>query len=106
MNTLVINSLTHVHLVLHDEIIYCKSDSCYSSVFLNNGEELIICKSLTKLSKELAPEIFVRVSQSYMINKNYISQVDKKAKHILLRDKTLIPFNISIKYLLKILAAR
>ena len=85
------------------DIMLCKSDNSYTSIFLSNGDELVICKSLTKLAKEIDPELFIRVSQSYLINKNYISAIDKKKRSIELINKCQIQFTTTIKELLHLI---
>jgi DNA-binding LytR/AlgR family response regulator len=100
MKKLIIHTNDFLHFVLYSDISYCKSDNCYTSIFLNNGQELVLCKSLKRVSEELDTELFVRVNQSYLINKNYIKLIDKKNKQIELIDKKRIPFTTTITVLI------
>lgn len=100
MKKLIVNSQEHLRFVPHHEITYCKSDNCYTSIFLNNGEELVVCKSLTKVLLDLNPDDFIRISQSYLINKDYIKLIDKKNKQVELIDSKRIPFTTTINKLL------
>lgn len=103
MNTphkIVISSQDHLHLINQNEIVLCKSDDCYTLIHLMNGGKLMISKSLSKFSKELHQPMFVRISQSYLININFIKMVDKKRKHIELTDKQQLQFTRTIKDLL------
>jgi len=75
-----------------NEVLYNQSDSCHANVFLINGKRILIAKSLTKLSKEL-PDHFIRVNQSYLINKDFILSITRK-KHIELSDT----INLGFKY--------
>ena len=97
---LVIHSQDYLRLINPDNITYCKSDNCYTDIFLDCGERILISKSLTKFSKELDSDRFIRVSQSYIININHIKLIDKKKKWIELINQTRIQFTITIKQLL------
>ncbi|QIL41614.1 LytTR family transcriptional regulator [Pedobacter sp. HDW13] len=105
MNKLIIHSHESLRFVPHSEITYCKSDNCYTSIFLDNGEELIMCKSLKKLLAELDPTSFIRVNQSYLINKNFIKIIDKKNKYVELINNQRIPFTTTIAELLSLIVA-
>lgn len=52
-----------VHVILQEDILYCKAESSYTKVFLMNGGEVIISKPLSRVSEQLNPERFLRVSQ-------------------------------------------
>ncbi|HTN22273.1 MAG TPA: LytTR family DNA-binding domain-containing protein [Pelobium sp.] len=94
-------SYDKINLVTEDYILFCKSDNCYTTVYLNNGSELVMCKSLSKLSKELDSNCFIRVSQSYLVNLQYIKTIHKKEKYLELNNEFKIPFTISIKRFLE-----
>jgi len=94
------SSQESLRLVSCLDILYCKSDNCYTSVFLNNGEELIACKSLKKIAQELGSLTFIRVNQSYLINKDCIKSIDKKNKLVELINNQHIPFTVTLKDLL------
>ncbi|WP_207535314.1 LytR/AlgR family response regulator transcription factor [Desertivirga arenae] len=100
MKKLIIHSQDELRFVAHSEIVYCKSDNCYTSIHLLSGQEEVICKSLKKVSEQLAGETFIRVNQSYLVNKGFIKSVDKKRKLIGLEGDIKIPFTITINQLL------
>jgi DNA-binding LytR/AlgR family response regulator len=102
MKKIVIHSQDRLRFVAPHEIMVCKSDNCYTSLYLVNGEEVIMCKSLTKIAKELDSFLFVRVNQSYLVNRDFIKSVDKKKKIIELDNDRQIPFSISIRELLNL----
>ena len=105
MKKLIIHSQESLRFVSHTDISYCKSDNCYTSVFLHDGEELVMCKSLKKVFDELNPDLFVRVNQSYVVNKNYIRLVDKRNKLIELVNGKRIPFTTTIGELIDMLGS-
>lgn len=88
-----------IFFVKQQEIVYCQSDNCYTKVFLQNQKRILIVKSLTRFHKEL-PDQFVRVNQSYIINKAFVTRIDKKRKTIWLEGELEIPFTLSLKELL------
>ena len=88
--------------VKHEEILYCQSDNCYTKVYLLNKTRLLIVNSLTKFHKEL-PSHFVRVNQSFIVNKFFVESIDKKKKTIQLEGNQDIPFTITLKDLLGLL---
>ena len=89
-----------IFLVEVGEIIFCKSDNCYTSLYLLTGKCHVIAKSLTKLNLELSPTEFIRVHQSYLVNKKHIRSIDKKKKIIRLLNDYDIPFSGPLKPLL------
>lgn len=100
MAKIVIASQDHLRFINEEEILFCKSDNCYTYIFLSTTEKLIVSKSLAKFSKELNSSDFVRVSQSFLINIKYIRSIDKKRKLIHLTDMSEIYFTSSLKDLL------
>lgn len=100
INKIVISSQDHLRFINEADILFCKSDNCYTYIFLCDSEELLISKSLAKFSKELNSNNFVRVNQSYLVNIQYIRSIDKKKKLLHLTDMSQIRFTTSLKDLL------
>ncbi len=100
MQKLIIHSQDHLRFIDEEEIIFCKSDNCYTYIYLSTAEELLISKSLSKFSKELSEGKFIRVSQSYLVNIRYIRSIDKKKKLMHLTNQSEIHFTSSLKDLL------
>lgn len=105
MKKVIFSSHDDINLISQSDIRFCKSDNCYTTVYLHNGNELVVCKSLSKLSQELDPALFIRASQSYLVNIDYIKIIHKKEKYILMNNDFKIPFTLSIKALLTNLAS-
>ena len=89
-----------IFFVKPEEIIFCQSDSCYTHVHLTSGKRILIVKSLTKFQKELPSKHFLRVNQSFLINKQFVQSIDKKKRCIELETDHVIPFTVSLKELL------
>ena len=95
-----------IHLIDEVEILFCQSENCYTTVFLTDGRSFVLTKSLTKLEKEISQTIFIKVSQSYLVNKNKIVNINKKQRYIDLGNSERIPFTITIKRLLELITAK
>ena len=88
--------------VKQEDIVYCQSDNCYTRIVLLDKKKILIVKSLTKFHKEL-PDQFVRVNQSFVINKIFVNRIDKKKKTIWLEGDLEIPFTITLRDLLHLM---
>lgn len=104
LDKIVIQTQNHVRFINQFDIIYCKSDNCYSNIYLTGEDHLLICVPLKKFARRLDSQIFLRVSQSYLVNTNYIKTIDKKRKFILMINNSQVPFTISIKKLLELIS--
>lgn len=86
-----------------EEILFCQSDNYYTYINLTNGKKILHTKSLTKFQLELSLE-FLRVSQTYVINKKYIKAIKRKNKKLVLEGEYEIPFTLPIKTLIESLS--
>lgn len=66
--------LEGVELIPHDEIVYCKSDGNYSTLFLVGNRKLTVSKALKHFSNILPGTQFIRIHKSYLVNLNYIKK--------------------------------
>ncbi|MDO3641301.1 LytTR family DNA-binding domain-containing protein [Mucilaginibacter sp. L3T2-6] len=106
MTRVLINSLDKIFFLNPIEIIYCKSDNNYTQIYLVNGDHFIQCTSLKRFYEELNSNDFVRISQSYLININFIKLIDKKKRFIMMSNTELLPFTVQVKELLTLIIAR
>lgn len=106
MKKIIIHSQDLIRVIDQSEILFCKSDNCYTTIFLSDNEEHVICKSLSKTFKELDTAVFIRVNQSYVININFIKSIDKKKKTIELIGSRVIPFTTTLTDLLSLIASK
>jgi two-component system LytT family response regulator len=101
---IIIPSQDIIHLVDQTEVLFCQSDNCYSTIYLADGRNFILVKSLTKLEKELNLPFFIRVNQSYLVNKQFIERIDRKKKQLFLANGYMIPFTTTIKKLIELIS--
>jgi two-component system LytT family response regulator len=97
---LLISQQNSILFIESDKIIYLQSENCYTTIYLQGGKKVIVCKPLSKLQQELEPHIFIRVSQSFVINRYLIERIDKKKKCIDLKEDHSIGYTVALKNLL------
>ncbi len=98
-NRIIVKSQNFFYFIDPDNIFYCESDNCYTTIF-SNRKKVVVSQSLTKFAKMLPLNQFIRVSQSYLVNSNYIFEIDKRKKLIHLIDGSTVPFTVTIKNLM------
>jgi len=101
---LIISNSDYIHVVQFDEIIFCQSDGCYTHINLQNGQKHTLAKSLSKICTQLSSNQFIRISQTYLINKAFIDKIDRKKKNLYLLNCISVPFTISLKNLMELIS--
>lgn len=77
------------------EIIRCKSDNNYTTFHLENGQRILVSKTLKYYADMLKEHQFLRVHQSHLINTKYIKEFMKSdGGYIILKDKSNIPVSV------------
>lgn len=75
-----------------DNILYCKSDGNYTTIFLINKEKHLLSKKIKDVEALCNSKQFIRVHQSYLVNINYIKEyVKSDGYYLVLEDKTTVP---------------
>ena len=88
-----------IYVIAHTSVVFFKSDNYYTHVYLADGRNYVISKSLAKLEKEVHDDQFIRISQSFLINISFIESIDRKKKEVALTGKYALPFTVPIKKL-------
>ncbi|MEO8148128.1 MAG: LytTR family DNA-binding domain-containing protein [Bacteroidia bacterium] len=57
-----------------DDIVYCKSDNAYTTVFFDNKKQVVTSKPIRDYEKELSNFPFYRIHNSYLINLNKVKK--------------------------------
>jgi two-component system LytT family response regulator len=82
-------------IVQLSEIIRCKSDNNYTTFHLENGQKILVSKTLKYYADMLKEHEFIRVHQSHLINTKYIKEFIKSdGGYLILKDKSNIPVSI------------
>lgn len=74
------------------DITYCKADSNYTLVVMQNSQRITVAKTLKEIDEILAGDTFFRVHNSYLINLNHIVKfIRGEGGFIQMPDGTEIP---------------
>jgi two-component system, LytTR family, response regulator len=91
---LVLRTADTMHIIAVDSIIYCKSDNSYTTFFIDDGQEILVSKGIKEYADLLTEYGFLRPHQSYLVNINAISKIDKAdGGFIILHNKKEIPIS-------------
>ncbi len=74
-----------------DDILYVESDGNYSTIYLADGQKLVLTKKLKDVNDLLPPETFFRIHNSYIINLNKIKEFLKTDGYVVLESNHKIP---------------
>lgn len=91
--TLCLQSYKDYQYLKTDEILYLQADNNATDFILKDGSRISAFKTLKSFEKQL-PSNFVRVHQSYILNRDYISRINYgKNKCTLKFGKAELPFS-------------
>ncbi len=76
------------------DIMYCQSQSNYTTFFLSEGSKVVISKTLKEVENTLESFFFIRVHQSYLINPNYLKKYNRNdGGYLIMQDNVKIPIS-------------
>lgn len=92
-----------VRYVLIDNIVCCKADNSYTSFYIHNeSKSVVVSKSISEYEQILSLYGFVRIHQSWLINKNHIDSFKKAdGGYLIMNNKMSVPVSRQRKHLLK-----
>ena len=74
-----------------DQILQCESDSNYTTIYLNNGETMLITKTLKDIEALIDSDEFFRIHHSHLVNLNHIKRYVKGAGgYVILADNSTV----------------
>ena len=81
-----------IEIVNIQDIVYCKSDSNYTTLFFSNNQKLIASKTLKYFTETLSKSQFLRIHKSYLINIDHIKKYFKKeGGEVLMTNEDILP---------------
>lgn len=86
-----------ISIISKDQVDYVKSESNYSIVHLNDGNQIFCCRTLKDLSAKLPKSEFVRVHASYLVNLSRIVFISSNYSSLTLDNDDVIPISRSQK---------
>ncbi|MBR9853892.1 MAG: response regulator transcription factor [Algicola sp.] len=80
------------HIVEIRDIVRCESDNNYTNFLFDDGNKLLICRTLKEIEEMLQDYGFLRVHQSHLINPQFVKGILKKdGGTVLMKDDREIP---------------
>jgi two-component system, LytTR family, response regulator len=74
---IVLKDMKSIYFVKVADIIHCESEGSYTTVFIEDSPKLTISRSLKELQLMLEPFGFIRPHNSFLVNKEKITRIDK-----------------------------
>ena len=103
--SIVLHTISQTHIVMVQDIVYCKGDGPYTFFYLENGKNLLVSKPLKHYEEILSAPWFLRTHQSYLVNKNFVDTISK-SEYLVLKNKEEIPVSSRRKnYILNALSS-
>lgn len=95
-----ISSKNQTILVNPNHVVFFKAEGNYTTIKLNNGQEILASYNMGNLVKRFPRELFVRTNRSLMVNRKKIVSINRKQKTCCLSigDKE-IEINASLNFL-------
>lgn len=75
---IVLKSMDFLQVVKVEDIIYCNSDTGYTTFYLKDGTKIMVSKVLKEYEEILPKDKFFRCHQSYLIHLEYINKYYKE----------------------------
>lgn len=76
------------------EIVRCEAFNNYTTFFMSQGDEVLVCKTLKEFAELLKPYGFQRTHQSHLVNIKYVKSLLKEdGGKLLMEDKSKIPIS-------------
>lgn len=84
-----------------DKIMYCQSQSNYVFIYMENGRQILISKTLKEVEKVLRKYFFFRPNQSFLVNPNYMQKYSRSdGGYLVMTNDIQIPVSNSKKDLI------
>ncbi len=90
-NRITINTDGKLIFLESDEILYAESDGNYSTLYLVDGQKLVLTKKLKEVNDILPQDSFFRIHNSYIINLHKIKEFLKTDGYVILKSNHKIP---------------
>jgi len=74
-----------------DEIIYAESDGNYSTIYLSDGQKIVLTKKLKEVNQLLPEDCFFRIHNSYIVNLHKVKEFLKTDGYVVLQSGHKIP---------------
>ncbi len=87
-------TLTEIMYVKVSDVIRCEASNNYTLFYLQNKEQVLVCKTLKEFADLLKSHQFIRTHQSHLVNQAFVkSYLKEDGGTLLLNDQTKIPIS-------------
>jgi len=78
INKIAVPEGNQLHFIKPEDIVYIKADNSYSELYLENGKQMIVSRSIKNFEDGLKENpCFCRIHKSYLINTHFVEKYDK-----------------------------
>lgn len=78
INKIAVPESNQLHFIKPEDIVYIKADNSYSEIYLENGKQMIVSRSIKNFEDGLKENpSFCRIHKSYLINTQFVEKYDK-----------------------------
>ena len=91
---IVVRTVRKTSVVPCADISYCLAAGSYTQIVLQQGEQFLTCKSLSKTMGEIAVPYIIRISQSVAVNVHFITHVHHHKREIELVDGARLRYTL------------
>ncbi len=88
---MVISTLEGLLFIEITDIIHCDSDGSYTRIWLQDGESVLVSKSLKEVEEMLNFDFFYRAHHSHLINLHHIKKFIRADGDVLMSNSRLVP---------------
>ena len=79
-----------------DEVMYCKSDGNYTTIYMKDGKSYVYSKKIKDVYELFNIDDIIRVHQSYLVNMNYVKEyVKNEGYYLIIENNTTVPVSKS-----------
>ncbi len=98
LKKIVLKTAESIHIINVSQIIRCEADVNYTTFFLQEGEKLLVSKSLKEYDELLGQAGFFRTHQSHLVNLDHILRYDKMdGGYLVMDDNSAVPVAVRKK---------
>jgi two-component system LytT family response regulator len=101
INKIALPTMEGLQMVPVESILYCESDSNYTTFHLKNNQKIIVSRTLKEMEEMLEEYSFARVHSSYLVNLQEVNKYIKgEGGYLVLNDGSTVNVSASRKKLL------
>ncbi|MEZ5197004.1 MAG: LytTR family DNA-binding domain-containing protein [Bacteroidales bacterium] len=95
---IILKTLENIHILAVEDILYCASDSNYTTFYLANSNQIVVSKTLKEYEDLLKGSGFFRVHKSFLVNLSKINRLEKsEGGNLIMSNNEKIPIGASRK---------